>query len=47
MIGPGDANEAEWGKPVFVLYGGVELPGAVPGSDVNDMLAGVLACLLA
>lgn len=37
----------KWGKPVFVLYGGVELPGAVPVSDVNDMLASVLACLLA
>ncbi|CAN7349872.1 TIGR00725 family protein [Acidovorax sp. LjRoot66] len=37
----------KWGKPVFVLYGGVELPGAVLVSDVNDMLARVLACLLA
>lgn len=36
----------KWGKPVFVLYGGVQLPGAVPVSDVNDMLARVLACLL-
>jgi uncharacterized protein (TIGR00725 family) len=37
----------KWGKPVFELYGGVQLPGAVPAADVNDLLAKVLACLLA
>ncbi len=37
----------KWGKPVFVLHGEVALPGAVPASDVNDMLAKVLDCLLA
>ena len=36
----------KWGKPVFELYGGVQLPGAVPASDVNDLLTKVLACLL-
>lgn len=37
----------KWGKPVFVMHGEVDLPGAVPASDVNDMLDKVLACLLA
>lgn len=37
----------KWGKPVFELYGGVQLPGAVPAADVHDLLAKVLACLLA
>lgn len=36
----------KWGKPVFELYGGVQLPGAVPASDVNDLLTKVLGCLL-
>lgn len=36
----------KWGKPVFVLYGGVELPGAVPASGVDDLLAKVVGCLL-
>jgi len=36
----------KWGKPVFELYGGVQLPGVVPASDVNDLLTKVLACLL-
>ena len=29
----------KWGKPVFVMHGDVELPGAVQTVDVNDMLA--------
>lgn len=37
----------KWGKPVFAMHGGIELPGAVLASDVNDMLAKVLGCLLA
>lgn len=37
----------KWGKPVFVMHGEVALPGAVPASDVNDMLAKVLDYLLA
>jgi uncharacterized protein (TIGR00725 family) len=37
----------KWGKPVFVMHGDVELPGAVQAADVDDMLAKVLACLLA
>ncbi len=37
----------KWGKPVFVLYGGVALPGAVPASGLDDLLAKVLDCLLA
>ena len=37
----------KWGKPVFVMHGDVALPGAVQATDVNDMLAKVLACLLA
>ena len=36
----------KWGKPVFVLYGGIELPGAVGANDVEDMLAKVLESLL-
>lgn len=36
----------KWGKPVFELYGGVQLPGVVPASDVNDLLTKVLGCLL-
>jgi hypothetical protein len=37
----------KWGKPVFVMHGDVELPGAVQVVDVNDMLIKVLGCLLA
>lgn len=37
----------KWGKPVFAMHGGIELPGAVSAGDVNDMLAKVLECLLA
>ncbi|WP_398499573.1 TIGR00725 family protein [Variovorax sp.] len=37
----------KWGKPVFVMHGDVELPGAVPATDADDMLAKVLGCLLA
>lgn len=37
----------KWGKPVFVIHGDVELPGAVQAVDVNDMLVKVLDCLLA
>jgi uncharacterized protein (TIGR00725 family) len=36
----------KWGKPVFVMHGDVELPGAVQALDVDDMLMKVLACLL-
>jgi uncharacterized protein (TIGR00725 family) len=36
----------KWGKPVFVMHGDVPLPGAVQATDVNDMLAKVLAQLL-
>ena len=36
----------KWGKPVFVIHGDVELPGAVQAADVNDMLAKVLGMLL-
>jgi len=36
----------KWGKPVFVIHGDVELPGAVRAADANDMLDKVLACLL-
>jgi len=36
----------KWGKPVFVLHGDIELPGAVQAADVEDMLARVLDCLL-
>ncbi len=37
----------KWGKPVFVLHGGVELPGALAAHDVDELLAKALACLLA
>lgn len=36
----------KWGKPVFVMHGDVELPGAVQAVGVDDMLAKVLATLL-
>lgn len=37
----------KWNKPVFVMHGDVELPGAVPAKDVDDILAKVVARLLA
>jgi hypothetical protein len=37
----------KWDKPVFVMHGDIELPGAVQAADVNDMLGKVLGCLLA
>ena len=37
----------KWGKPVFVLHGDIALPGAVTTEDVDDLLAKVVACLLA
>ncbi len=37
----------KWGKPVFVMYGDVALPGAVPADTVDELLARVLDCLLA
>jgi len=37
----------KWGKPVFVMHGDVALPGAVQAGDVDELLAGVLDCLLA
>ena len=36
----------KWGKPVFAMLGGIELPGAVRAGDVGDMLGKVLECLL-
>ncbi len=36
----------KWGKPVFVMHGDVELPGAVKAAGVDDMLAKVLAVLV-
>ncbi len=32
---------------MFVMHGDIDLPGAVPATDVDDLLAKVLACLLA
>lgn len=37
----------KWGKPVFVMHGDVDLPGAVKAIGVDDMLAKVLAVLIA
>ncbi|GAA4337358.1 TIGR00725 family protein [Variovorax defluvii] len=37
----------KWGKPVFVMHGDVALPGAVQVGGVDEMLARVLAVLLA
>ena len=37
----------KWNKPVFVLHGDIALPGAVQAADVDDMLAKVVARLLA
>lgn len=37
----------KWGKPVFVMHGDVELPGAVKAVGVDDLLAKVLAVLIA
>ena len=36
----------KWGKPVFVMHGDMELPGAVQAVDVHDMLVKVLGTLL-
>ena len=36
----------KWGKPVFVIFGDVSLPGAVEISDVDDMLFKVANTLL-
>jgi hypothetical protein len=36
----------KWGKPVFVLYGDVPLPGAVAVADEQALLAAVVDCLL-
>ncbi|CAN7514345.1 TIGR00725 family protein [Variovorax sp. LjRoot84] len=37
----------KWGKAVFVMYGDVSLPGAVPAENVDELLGRVAACLLA
>ncbi len=37
----------KWGKPVFVLYGDIELPHAVAATDVDDLLGRVVQSLLA
>ena len=36
----------KWGKPVFVMHGDIELPGAIQALNVDDMLAKVLVRLL-
>jgi uncharacterized protein (TIGR00725 family) len=36
----------KWGKPVFVMYGDIALPGAVPAEHVDDLLGKVVARLL-
>ncbi len=37
----------KWGKPVFVMFGDVDLPGAVAVQSVDEMLAAVVGRLLA
>lgn len=36
----------KWGKPVFVIFGDVSLPGAIEVSDIEDMLLKVVNTLL-
>ena len=36
----------KWGKPVFVIHGGIQLPGATEALTVNDLLTEVLNSLL-
>ncbi|MCS4510293.1 TIGR00725 family protein [Xylophilus ampelinus] len=36
----------KWGKPVFVMYGDVALPGAVKAARTDELLGRIAECLL-